>query len=133
MKDCQFTPEELTDVETYEALITGNLTVELVVGSSLVNIRYRHTNPELAQKIANALADVFITNNLERQESGNSKADVLLMQAIANYQDKVKKESDARFGFARDNDLPLDNAPGSNLDQVRAQTYSQQLLAADNE
>jgi succinoglycan biosynthesis transport protein ExoP len=132
MKDRQFTPEELTALEPYEDSITGNLTVEPVIGTSLVNIRYRHTNPELAQKIANTLADVFITNNLERQESGNSKAEVQLMQAIANYQDKVKKESDARFAFARDNDLPLDNA-GSNLDQVRAQTYSQQLLAAENE
>ena len=133
MKDRQFTPEELTALEPYEDSITGNLTVEPVIGTSLVNIRYRHTNPELAQKVANTLADVFITNNLERQESGNSKAEVLLMQAIANYQEKVKKESDARFAFARDKDLPLDGAPGSNLDQVRAQTYSQQLLAAENE
>src|SRR5258706_814006 len=133
MKDRQFSAEELTTLEPYEDSIIGNLTVEPVLGTSLVNIRYRHTNPELAQKVANTLADVFITNNLERQESGNSKADILLMQAVANYQDKVKKERDARFGFARDNDLPLDNAPGSNLDQVRAQTYSQQLLAAENE
>jgi len=133
MKDREFTPDELTALEPYEDSIVGNLTVEPVLGTSLVNIRYRHTNPVLAQKIANTLADVFIKNNVERQESGTSKADVLLIQEIAKYQDKVKKEGDARFGFARDNDLPLDNAPGSNLDQVRTQTYSQQLLAAENE
>jgi capsular exopolysaccharide synthesis family protein len=133
MRDRQFSAEDLVNLEPYEDAIIGNLTVEPVVGTSLVNIRYRHTNPEIAQKIANTLADVFITNNVERQDAGNSKAEVLLMQEIAKYQDKVKKEGDARFAFARDNDLPLDNAPGSNLDQVRAQTYSQQLLAAENE
>src|SRR5216684_1172373 len=65
MKDRQFTPEELTALEPYEDSITGNLTVEPVLGTSLVNIHYRHTNPALAQKIANTLADVFITNNVE--------------------------------------------------------------------
>ena len=132
MKDRQFTPDELTALEPYEDSIISNLTVEPVLGTSLVNIRYRHTNPALAQKVANTLADVFITNNVERQDSVGSKTEALLMQEIAKYQDKVKKEGDARFAFARDNDLPLD-APGSNLEQVRAQTYSQQLLAAENE
>jgi uncharacterized protein involved in exopolysaccharide biosynthesis len=133
MKDRQFTPEELTALEPYEDSITGNLTVEPVLGTSLVNIRYRHTDPALAQKIANTLADVFITNNLERQESGTSKADVLLMQEIAKYQDKLKKESDARFAFARDNDLPLGPDTGNNIEIQRSQTYSAQLLAAEND
>ena len=133
MNERQFTPEELAGLEPYEDAIIGNLTVEPVIGTNLVNIRYRHTNPALAQKIANTLADVFVTNNLERQELGNSKVETLLMQEIAKYQDKVKKEGDARFAFARDNDLPLDNAPGNNLESVRVQTYSQQLLAAENE
>ncbi|HYR75242.1 MAG TPA: polysaccharide biosynthesis tyrosine autokinase [Pyrinomonadaceae bacterium] len=133
MKERQFTAEELAGLEPYEDAITGNLTVEPVIGTNLVNIRYRHTNPALAQKIANTLADVFVTNNLERQELGNSKAETLLMQEIAKYQDKIKREGDARFAFARDNDLPLDNTLGNNLEQVRAQTYSQQLLTAENE
>ena len=133
MKDRQFTPEELAGLEPYEDAITGNLTVEPIVGTNLVNIRYRHTNPAMAQKVAITLADVFVTNNLERQELGNSKAETAVMQEIAKYQDKIKKEGDARFAFARDNDLPLNNDPGNNLLSVRAQTYSQQLLAAENE
>src|SRR6266851_4120506 len=125
MKERQFTPEELAGLEPYEDAITGNLTVEPVIGTNLVNIRYRHTDPALAQKIANTLADVFVTNNLERQELGNSKAETLLMQEIAKYQDKIKREGDARFAFARDNDLPITNEVGNNLEQVRVQTYSQ--------
>jgi succinoglycan biosynthesis transport protein ExoP len=133
MKERQFTADELASLEPYEDAITGNLTVEPILATSLVNIKYRHTNPALAQRIASTLADVFITNNVERQESGTSKAEVMLMQEIAKYQDKIGKETDARFAFARDNDLPLDNAPGNNIEVVRAQTYSQQLLAAENE
>jgi succinoglycan biosynthesis transport protein ExoP len=133
MKDRQFTAEELTALEPYEDSIIGNLTVEPVLATSLVNIRYRHTNPVLAQKIANTLADVFITNNVERQESGTSKADVLLLQEIAKYEAKLKKENDARFAFARENDLPLGPETGNNIEIQRSQTYSSQLLAAENE
>lgn len=133
LKERQFTAEELAGLEPYEDAITSNLTVEPIIGTNLVNIRYRHTNSALAQKIANTLADVFVTNNVERQELGNSKAEVVIMQEIAKYQDKIKKEGDARFAFARDNDLPITNEPGNNLEQVRVQTYSQQLLAAENE
>ena len=133
MKEHQFTPEELASFEPYEDAITGNLTVEPVLGTSLVNIRYRHTNPALAQRIANTLADVFVTNNLERQESGNSKVEVLVMQEIAKYQDKIKKEGDARFAFAKDHDLPLGPDAGNNIEVQRSQTYSAQLLAAEND
>jgi capsular exopolysaccharide synthesis family protein len=133
MKERQFTPEELTALEPYEDSITTNLTVEPVLGTSLVNIRYRHTNPILAQKIANTLADVFINNNLERQDLGTSKAEVLLMQEIAKYQDKIKKENDARFAFAGDKDLPLGPDTGNNIEIQRSQTYSAQLLAAEND
>lgn len=133
LKERQFTQEELASLEPYEDAIIGNETVAPITGTSLVIIKYRHTDPQLAQKIANTLADVFVTNNTERLESGTSKAAISLAQEIAKYQDKIKNEQDARFAFAKANDLPLTDTPGSNLDQVRSQQYSNQLLEAENE
>src|SRR6266851_7877403 len=49
MKERQFTEEELASLEPYEDAITGNLTVEPILGTSLVNIRYRHTDAAMAQ------------------------------------------------------------------------------------
>lgn len=132
LKERQFTPQQLAALEPYEDAITRNLTVEPVTGTSLVNIKYRHTNPALAQKIANTLADVFATNNLERVETTTSKAGLSLSQEIAKYQDKIKNAQDARFAFARDHDLPLGDS-GPNVEQQRSQTYSAQLLSAENE
>jgi len=133
LRERQFTPEESARLEPFEDTIAAGETVEPVPGTSLVTIRYRHTNPQLAQKIANTLADVFVTNNAERLESGTSKAATSLAQEIAKYQDKIKNGQDARFAFARDNNLPLTSEAGSNLEQVRISTYSAQLLAAENE
>lgn len=132
LKERQFTPEELARLEPYEDAIAAGETVDPVPGTSLVNIGYHHTDPLLAQKIANTLAEVFVTNNAERLESVGSKNAISLAQELAKYQDKIKKEQDARFAFAKERDLPLTSDPGSDLEQVRASTYSSQLLAAEN-
>src|SRR5260370_40815997 len=64
---------------------------------------------------------------------GTSKAEEALAQEIGKYQDKVKKEQDARFHFAKEHDLPLGPESGPNIEVVRDSTYSGQLLAAENE
>src|SRR6266550_2290997 len=58
LKDRQFTPEESAALEPYEDAIAGGETVDPITGTSLVNIKYHHTDPQLAQKIANTLAEV---------------------------------------------------------------------------
>jgi capsular exopolysaccharide synthesis family protein len=133
MQERQLTPEELAGLEPYEDAIMGGETVEPVIGTSLVTIKYQHTDPAMAQRIANTLADVFVQNNRERQESGTGKAEVSLAKEIAKYQDKVKKEQDARFAFAKEHDLPLGPESGPNIEVVRDNTYSNQLLQAENE
>ena len=133
LKERQFTPEEEARFEPYEDAIAAGEIIEPIVGTSLVNIKYQHTDPQLAQKIANTLAEVFVTNNTERMESVGSKNAISLGQEIAKTQDKIKKEQDARFAFAKEKDIPVTSEPGSNLEQVRASTYSSQLLAAENE
>jgi capsular exopolysaccharide synthesis family protein len=133
LKERQFTPEELAALEPFEDAIIGNETVTPITGTSLVMIKYRHTDPQLAQQIANTLADVFVENNTERLEYGSSKAATALAQEIAKYQEKIQKGQNSRFAFAKANDLPLSDAPGANLDQIRSQQYSNQLLEAEND
>ena len=60
------TPEKLTQLEPYEDAIINSETIEPILGTNLVKIKYSHSDPELAQKIANTLAEVFVNNNLAR-------------------------------------------------------------------
>jgi len=133
MKERQLTPEELARLEPYEDAIIGGETVEPTVGTSLVTIKYQHTDPALAQRIANTLADVFVQNNRERQESGTSKAEISLAQEIAKVQDKIHKEQDALYAFAKAVDLPLTPAAGLSIDVMKSNTYTAQLLQAEND
>lgn len=128
----QLSAEQLAKLEPYEDTIVANEVVEPVPQTNLVIIRYRHTDPELAQKIADMLARVFVDNNVERQESGTSKAAEELAQEIAKYQDQIKQKQQDIFNYAKAYQLPLSDAPASNLRQQRVSTYSSQLLEAEN-
>ena len=132
-RDQQFTPEELAKLEPYEDAIAANETIEPILGTSLVTIHYVHTDPELAQKIANTLADVFVQNNIERISTVTGKAELALANEIAKTQDKIHKEEQARFAFAKEHNIPIDTTPGSNIEAIRLQTYSAQLMDAENQ
>jgi len=127
------TPEQLAALEPYEDTITANETVEPQPQTNLVTIHYRHTDPQLAQKIADTLAEVFVANNVNILESGTSKNANELAQEIAKYQEQVKQKQQDVFSYAKQYELPLTDAPSSNLRQQRVATYSSQLLEAENQ
>ena len=129
----ELTPEQLIALEPYEDAITSSEVVEPQPLTNLVVIRYRHTDPVLAQKVADTLADVFVDNNETLQESGTSKQSQLLAQEVAKYQGQVHEKEQAVFAYAKAYQLPLTEAPGANLTQQRVQTYSSQLLEAENQ
>jgi capsular exopolysaccharide synthesis family protein len=132
LKNKQFTPEELAQLEPYEDTIASNLTVEPTINTNLVTIRYHHTDPVLAKKVADTLADVFIENNNYRITSGRSEAETKLLKTVAETQIKIGEQERGRFAFAKAHNLPIDNKPGTDLEAMRLATYSGQLLDAEN-
>jgi len=127
------TAEQLAELEPYEDAIIAGEMVEPVLHTNLVKIGFVHSDPELAQKIANTLAEVFVNNNLERSTMGSSKAEDLLAREIANLQTKIKHEQEAQFNYAKSKNLPLVNDTAGNLEATRLATLSGQLLQAENE
>src|SRR6266853_366878 len=133
LKDKRFTPEELAQLEPYEDTIAANLSVDPTPNTNLVTIRYRHTDPELAKKVADTLADVFIGNNTDQITSNRSDAETKLLKTVAETQTKIQQEEKDRFAFAKAHNLPLDAKPGSDLESIKLQTYAQQLMEAQNQ
>jgi capsular exopolysaccharide synthesis family protein len=127
------TPEQLAELEPYEDAIIAGEMVEPVPQTNLVRIRFVHSDPELAQKIANTLSEVFVNNNLERSTMGSNKAEDLLAREIANLQTKIKHDQEAQFNYAKEKHLPMVNDTAGNLEAVRLATLSGQLLQAENE
>jgi succinoglycan biosynthesis transport protein ExoP len=125
--------EELAKLEPYEDAIIAGETIEPIPTTNLVKIKFAHSDPELAQKIANTLAEVFVNNNLARATMGSTKAEDLLAREIANLQTKIKTDQERQFNYAKTHNLPLTTDPSGNLEAKRLATLSGQLLEAENE
>jgi succinoglycan biosynthesis transport protein ExoP len=133
LKDQGLTPEQLAQLEPYEDAIISNETVEPQVGTNLVDIKFQHSDPELAQKIANTLAEVFVNNNFERATTGSNKAEDLLANKIAEFQRQIKHDTEVQLNYAREKSVPLPSDPAKDLDAVKLSALSNQLLTAVNE
>jgi polysaccharide biosynthesis transport protein len=132
MRDEPLTPEELAALEPFEDAIIAGESVDGIVGTNLFRIKYVHTDPEMAQKIANTIAEVFRSNNIERLTSNSSKAEDVLVREINTQQDKIRQDTEALFNYARQTGLPptLDNS--LNVEAQRLANLSSQVLEAQN-
>ena len=133
LKDQPPTAQQLAQLEPYEDAIISGETVEPQVGTNLVDIKFRHSDPALAQRIANTLAEVFVSNNQERGTTVSTKAEELLASKIAEFQRRVKEDQDTQLNYAREHNVPLTIDPAKDLDAAKLATLSNQLLAAENE
>ena len=129
----QFTAEELARLEPYEDTLAANLKVDPMPGTNLVNLRYTHTDPVLAQSIANTMADVFVLNNLVRESTGSKTAYELLAREIADLQLKIKRSSEEQLNYAKTHNLPQAINPEADLEGKRLATLSSQLLEAESD
>ncbi len=128
-----YTPEQLAQLEPYEDMIIAGEIVDPIQSTNLVKIKFIHSDPELAQKIANTLAEVFVNNNFERATAGSTKAEDLLAREIASLQTKIKQDQERQFNYAKNHNLPLATDAAGNLEATRLATLSGQLLQAENE
>src|SRR6185436_2728163 len=83
-------------------------------------------------KVANALAEVFQANNIERSTQNSSKASDLLAREIASLQGKITFDTEALFNYARTKGLRPTLDPTLDVQGQRLQDLSKQLLAAED-
>ena len=76
-------------------------TIEPIQNTTLVNIHYDLTNPALAAKIANGIADVYIKMTQDRRADAASFAKVLLEQRLKKVKAKLEVAEGELFAFER--------------------------------
>ena len=129
----RLTPEEIEKLEAYEDAIIANEVIEPIPNTNLVKIIYRHSDPELAQKIANTLAEVFKNYNLAIATEGSTKAEDILANEIARLQSQINQDQEIQWNYAKSKNVPLTTEGAGNLEAQRLATLSAQLLTAENE
>lgn len=128
----RLTPEEIAKLEVYEDAIIAGETIEPIPNTNLVKIIYRHSDPVLAQKIANTLAEVFKTYNLAIATEGSNKAEDLLATQIAKLQGQITQDQEILWNYAKNRNLSLTLNGSPSLEAQALATLSAQLLQAEN-
>ena len=86
-------------------MVMGNLAVQPVMGSSLVDLSYTDTSPERAQRIANAYADAFMSANLDKRFQANASAKTFLEDKIQQLKLRLEDSEKKLLTFAQDQQI----------------------------
>lgn len=128
-----FTVEQQKQLAPYVSALSANLAINPIEESNLVAISYRHLDPAIAAKVTDAVAYVFIKNDVKRETAGSLNAADKLAREIANLQLSIRQLEEQRINYLKNHDLPLGQAKGQNLTVERLGTLSGQLLAKEHE
>ncbi len=125
------TSEQLAKLEPYEDALRGSLTIEPTEKTNLVEIKFRHTDPQLAQAVVTTIAQTFINNDVQRETSGTQTQAGSLARQITDLQLQTRQLEEQRIAYLKNNDLPLGEAKGLDLTAARLETLSSQALDAE--
>jgi len=121
--------ERAARVESAAGLVSGHLDIEPVRLSRIVKVSYESPDPQMAAKVANAVASNFIVWNLERRYNASADARRFLENRLQ--QTRQALESSQRRGndYAQRNELiTIGGGDGSSNDKG---TTGESLAASD--
>jgi len=115
------------------ALVTDEfldrLTVEASRFARVITIRFRSTNPETAQRVANGVADNYLRDIRERREHALRRASVFLTDRVSGLRQSVIDAERKLEQFRRDNGLVETGGATLLLQQITH--LNEQLIAAE--
>ena len=127
----QLTPEQARKLEPFEDALRDNLAITPIERTSLVEIRFQHTDPEIAAKVVNTLADIFRENDIASETTGSKKAGEVLANTIIDLQKRIQDNEQARLIYKQQHDIPLGPKPAQDLTASQLQAYLAQMQAAE--
>ncbi len=108
--------------------LRGQITVDPVRSTRLVQLRVEDTNPERAQRIANAMATEFVDQNLQNAIAANAQSVEWLNTQADHVKQDLDQNENALHKFKEDNQLPSPSVNEStNNFRVEMEAFDQAL------
>jgi polysaccharide biosynthesis transport protein len=109
--------------------LRGNLTVRRVALSYVLEIEYRSPNPQKAARIANAVANAYITDQLDTRYEAARRASIWLQERIAELRNQSNTAARAVETYKEKNNI-VDTGGKVLLSDLQVQQFNSQLTAA---
>ncbi|MFN2599137.1 MAG: polysaccharide biosynthesis tyrosine autokinase, partial [Pyrinomonadaceae bacterium] len=98
----------------------------------LIDVSFRHPDPQVAAKIVNAVADTFALSNLEKKTESNTTTGDYLQARIAELQSQIRTDGERLSNYAKSHQiLSLDASQNTVVDRLAG--LNRQLLEAEND
>lgn len=123
---------EVNRMAPFVGLLTGGLNVKEVENTRLIEIRYRHADPDLATKIVNTVAKTLELSNMERRADNSNTAGDFLNKRIAQLQNEIRSGEERLNNYAKNRQI-ISLQPESNPTTERLAGLNKQLLEAEDE
>lgn len=131
--------KEAEKLAPYVGRLKGGMDVYPVIDSRtsaketrLIDIGYTHQDSDIAAKIANAISDAYVLQNLERKVQSNASAGDFLQKRVAELQSEIRLGEERLLNYAKRNQIiSLDSSQNTVVQRLTA--LSSQLGQAENE
>ncbi len=98
----------------------------------LIDITFTHTDPEVASKVVNAIAETYVYNNLEKKSETNATTGDFLQKRIAELQQQNRTDEERLVNYAKNNQiLSLDANQNTVVERLAA--LNRQLVDAEKD
>lgn len=132
---------EAKQLAPYVSALQGGLKVEPVKETRgggvketrLIDIRFTHADPQVAAKIVNAVAGVFVRSNLEKKNEVNSSTGDFLSKKVADLQSQIREGEERLVNYARSKEILSLNDQSQNTVVERLAGLNRQLLEAEKD
>ena len=118
------TPEEDARVQQYASKLLGGLTVEQQERTNLVSVNIRSTDPVVAAKVSDKVAETFKKQDADRETQGAKQAQADLANSIDELKNSITTQEAELISFMKDIDMPLQDE-GQKLSASRLEGLSQ--------
>ena len=98
----------------------------------LIDIQFTHRDPVVATKIANAIGDAYVLQNLEQKVESNASAGDFLQKRVAELQSEIRLGEERLINYAKSNQITSLDANQNTVVQ-RLSALNGQLGQAENE
>src|SRR3989441_5233083 len=123
---------EANRIVPYVEMLKAQLSVKPLNETRIIEIRFKHPDPEIAAKINNMIAETFVVSNLERKTETSNTAGDFLQKRIAELQTDIRHGEEELINYAKNHQiLSLDASQNTVVDRLAG--LNKQLLEAEND
>ncbi len=123
---------EINRLSPYVERLQRALTVKQINDTRLIEIRFKHADPQVAAKVINAIADAFAYSNLERKTETSDRAGDFLQKRIIELQSEIRRGEETLINYAKNHQIiSLDASQNTVVDRLSG--LNRQLMEAENE